>query len=91
MIHIILAIRDIKTNAYFTPQYVKSVSGFVRQLGDDINSPNIPENTLASTMARHPEDFEVKRLGTWDDETAQTYLEEHTQVCVLSTLKDTTK
>lgn len=86
MKHYIVAIRDIKTNSYFTPQYVKSIGGYVRQVSDEINSPQQP-NTLAHTMSIHPEDFEVYQLGTWDDETAAHTTDEKTQICVLTTLK----
>lgn len=86
MKHFIVAIRDIKTNSYFTPQYVKSVGGYLRQVGDEINTPQQP-NTLAHTMATHPEDFEIYQLGTWNDEDARYLVDEQTQLCVLTSLK----
>lgn len=86
MLHIVLAIRDIKTNTYFIPQFVKSVGGFIRQLADEINQPQQP-NTIADTMGKHPEDFEVFRLGTWEDEDATWTPEKMTQVCAVSALK----
>lgn len=86
MLHIIVTIRDIKTDSYFTPQFVKSLGGYIRQLGDDING-QVPAGTLAETMKQHPEDFEVYRLGTWDDENAVFHPETKTQICVISSLK----
>lgn len=86
MQYIVVTIRDIKTDSYFTPQFVKNLGGYIRQVSDEINGPQQP-NTLADTMAKHPEDFEIYRLGTWDDDTAKWTPEEHTQVCVISSLK----
>lgn len=85
MKHTIVCIRDIKTNSYFVPQYIKSVGGFLRQMGDELNGPQNP-NTVAETMSKHPEDFELYQLGTWDDETGQYELTEKTQLCVVSSL-----
>lgn len=86
MLHIVLSIRDIKTDTYFQPQFVKSLGGFIRQLADEINSPQQP-NSLADTMSKHPEDFEVYRLGTWEDQDGAWTSEKQTQVCVISSLK----
>lgn len=83
---IIVTIRDIKTDSYFTPHYVKNVGGYIRQLSDDINGQVTP-NSIAETMAKHPEDFEVYRLGTWDDATGEFHAEPKTQICVVSSLK----
>lgn len=92
MKHKIVTIRDIKTNTYFVPQFVRSVGGFLRQLSDEINSPQ-QTNTLADTMSKHPEDFEVFEIGEWDD-TDGSFDTPHdashtmaTQLCVLSSLK----
>lgn len=87
MQHIVVTIRDIVNDSYFTPQYVKSLGGFLRQLSDEINSPQQNPNSVAETMSKHPEDFEVYRLGTWDDADAEYTPEKKTQVCVISSLK----
>lgn len=83
----IVAIRDIKTDSFFTPQYIRSIGGFLRQLSDEINSPQ-QSNSVAASMANHPEDYEVIKLGTWDDQTAKyTIDDEWTQLTAVSSLK----
>lgn len=67
MLYAVVAIRDIKTDSFFPPQMVRSIGGFLRQLGDDIQQPR--PDTLADTMKKHPDQFEVHELGSWDDET----------------------
>ena len=84
MKYAIVAIRDIKTDSYFPPQFVRSVGGFLRQLGDDINNPR--PDTLAATMHAHADDFEVYQLGEWDDQDASYQLEKQ-QICAVGNLK----
>lgn len=85
MKHAIVSIRDIKTNSYFVPQYVKSIGGFLRQMSDELNGPQQP-HSVAETMAKHPEDFEVYQLGWWDDETAEHEILDKKQLCVVTSL-----
>lgn len=65
----IVAIRDTKTDSFFTPQFVRSIGGFLRQLGDDITRPQ--PGTIAETMKLHPDQFEAWHLGDWEDETGE--------------------
>lgn len=69
MLHNVIAILDLNTNTYLTPNYLRSAAAFLRQIGDDLNAPDIQPGTIADTMAKHPEDFEIHLLGSWDDET----------------------
>lgn len=64
----IVTIRDLKTNTYSAPQFIHSIGGYLRGMGDVVNGPK--ENDLA----KHPEDFEVWHLGTWCDNTGQWHL-----------------
>lgn len=83
----IVAIRDIKTDSFFTPQYVRHAGAFLRQLQDEINTAQQP-NTVAASMAAHPEDYEVIELGTWEDQTGRYEIhDEWKQVTAVSNLK----
>lgn len=80
----IIAIRDIKTDSYFPPQFVRSTGGFLRQLGDDIQQPQ--PGTLAETMKKHPDQFEIYQLGEWEDETGVFSDNNHRRLTVVSDL-----
>lgn len=85
MKYAIVAIRDIKTDSYFPPQFVRSIGGFLRQLADDLGTPQ--PGTLAETMSKHPGDFEVYHLGDWDDQNGTFDTTDNKQLCVVSNLK----
>lgn len=88
MIKKLVAIRDTKTDTFFDPQTVRHTMAFIRQLQDDINSPNLPANSLADTMSKHPDQFEVYELAEWDDETGE-YTGTKKQICSVGDLKQT--
>lgn len=61
---IVCAVRDIKANLYDRPFYAQSVGSAVRSFGDEVVRED-PNNMLH----KHPYDFELYQLGTYDDET----------------------
>lgn len=61
----ILVMRDITANVFGQPNFVASVGGAIRGFADQVNDPK--RDTVVS---QHPEDFELYKLGTYDDETA---------------------
>ena len=82
MIMQIVAIRDMKANVWSQPQFVPSIGSYLRQLGDEVNSPR--ENNV---LHNHPEDFESWHLGHYNDETGQIeLLPQRKQLCALSSL-----
>lgn len=64
----IVCLRDIKTEAHTTPQFVPHIESWRRALSDAINKPD--QQTAQLDFVKHPEDFEAYHLGEWDDNTA---------------------
>lgn len=66
MILQIVVIRDIKANCYAQPYYATSIGAVIRGFGDEVNKQD-EQNMLY----KHPEDFELYRLGDYDDSNAK--------------------
>lgn len=60
----IVAIRDRQLDAYAQPAFVPALGLAVRQFGDEVANPQSPLN-------KHPEDFALYQLGTYNDATGQ--------------------
>lgn len=61
----VVAIKDEKSEAYGTPNFVTAVGVAVRGFSDEINRP-ADDNVLY----RHPDDFVLYHLGEYDDKYA---------------------
>lgn len=61
----IVALRDTVANVYGQPMFVASIGGAIRSFGDQCQGEPTDQNQLA----KHPGDFEMWHLGTYDDET----------------------
>lgn len=59
----VLAIRDLKADAYMTPFFAHNVGAAVRDFGDQV------KDQKSGVLNRHPEDFELVSLGSYDDQT----------------------
>lgn len=59
---VILAIRDIRADVHGVPMFVPNIPAALRNLSDQVNTPG-QDNMLY----RHPEDFEVMEIGTFND------------------------
>lgn len=68
---IIVAIRDRAVDAFFRPVFAPTIGVAVRSFQDEINRQD-PNNELA----KHPEDYDLYQLGTFDEETGRFYQEE---------------
>lgn len=79
---IVLVMRDIKANLHMAPMFVPNIFAAQRDLADMINEKKQPEAWI-----RHPEDFELKKIGEWDSETAEYTACKPEQICVLDSLK----
>lgn len=66
MIHQVFAVRDVKLGAYNVPMFAKTVGLMQRSFEDEVNRKD--DNNL---MARHPEDYWLFHLGSYDDENGQ--------------------
>ncbi len=58
----ICTIYDSKAEAYHTPLFFQSKGQAVRSFSDAVNEP-----TQKSEIARHPEDFTLFIIGTFDE------------------------
>lgn len=63
-IHITVSIRDQQLAAYGRPWYAPTTGSAIRSFQDEANNPD-------SMIHKHPEDYELVQLGTFDDETGQ--------------------
>lgn len=61
MLHVFV-LRDIKADVFGSPVFVASVGGFIRDLQDQVNSPNSD-----SMLYKHPADFHLMKLGSFDN------------------------
>lgn len=62
----IVVIRDIKANVYGAPMFVGTIGGAIRSFGDECQ-----KDSTDNMLSKHPEDFELFKLGEYDDATAQ--------------------
>lgn len=83
MMYEIVAVRDIRTNAYSQPQFVphqgQAIRGFGDQCMDSTNNNNL--------MAKHPEDFELYYLGQFNDQNGRFEQLDPVQIAVGSNYK----
>lgn len=79
----IIAVRDIKANCFrFIPLYVHHLGAAIRDFGDQCRDEK-------SELSKHPEDYELYHLGTWDDSTGETIpVTPHRQIAVGSNYAD---
>lgn len=62
MKHNVFSIYDSKANAYLPPFFLPTVAMAVRAFSDCVNSDD-------HQFGKHPSDFTLWHLGTWDDAT----------------------
>lgn len=61
---VVVAIRDRALDAFMQPWFVPSEGLAIRAFQDEVNNKDAPMN-------KHPEDYELFRIGTFDDRTGQ--------------------
>lgn len=64
IIYHILVVRDRSADVYGTPSFHLSVGAAARGFSDEVNRAD-----ANNVMYRHPEDFDLFELGTYDDTT----------------------
>lgn len=62
---VVMCARDIKVGVYARPFFVNTVAQAVRSFQDEAR-----RDAADNQLNRHPEDFELFELGTWDEDTA---------------------
>lgn len=63
---VVVGIRDSAMDAYMRPLVFPHQNVAIREFSDAVNR-NDPENA----MYQHPEDYELHKLGLWDDRTGE--------------------
>ena len=64
MIQVIISVKDTAAQAFGRPVFVPTTAVGVRSFRDEVNRKDSSDD-----MARHPDDFELYELGTFDDST----------------------
>ncbi len=64
MIQVIVSVKDSAAQAFGRPIFVPAVAVAIRSFRDEVNRKDSTED-----MARHPDDFELYELGSFDDST----------------------
>ena len=64
MLQVIVSVKDTAAQAFGRPIFVPAIPVAVRSFRDEVNRKDSTED-----LARHPEDFELYELGSFDDAT----------------------
>lgn len=64
MLHNVFAVRDTKAEAFNTPFYLPTIAQAIRAFSDEARSDG-------SMIAKHPEDYVLFHLGSYDDANAR--------------------
>lgn len=62
MILHIVAVRDIKADCFGQPNFVPNTGASIRSFGDQC------QDEKSGVLYQHPEDFELYKLGTYNDQ-----------------------
>lgn len=66
MLQVIVSVKDTAAQAFGRPIFVPTIGVAIRSFRDEINRPDSNED-----LAKHPSDFELYELGSFDDSTGQ--------------------
>lgn len=66
MIYAVLSVRDSALNAFGRPVFVAATGAGIRSFADEVNRVD-----AQNEMNKHPGDFELFELGTFDDSTGR--------------------
>lgn len=83
MILVIVSVKDTAAQAFGRPIFVPSTAVAVRSFRDEVNRKDSNED-----MAKHPEDFELYELGSFDDSDGVISVNEPRLVARAKDLKD---
>jgi len=66
MVYVMVSVRDAKTEAFGRPFFVQSDGQAIRSFDDEVN-----RSAEDNIMHHHPEDFQLFKIGTFDDSTGR--------------------
>lgn len=72
---IMVAIKDRALNAYMRPFFAQTKGQAIRMFNDEINNRESP-------MFKHPDDYDLYYLATWDDDTGETTEQKPEQLAI---------
>lgn len=61
----VVAVRDRAADVFGVPQFVASIGGAIRSFGDQVRAED-----KNNPLNQHPEDFDLFKIGSYDDATA---------------------
>lgn len=64
MIQVIISVKDTAAQAFGRPIFVPTTAVAVRSFRDEVNRKDSTDD-----MSRHPDDFELYEIGSFDDST----------------------
>lgn len=64
MNQVIVSVKDTAAQAFGRPVFVPAIAVAIRSFRDEVNRKDSTED-----LARHPDDFELYELGSFDDST----------------------
>lgn len=64
MVLVVVSVRDSAVDAYSRPFYVPTIGMAVRSFQDEVNNPESP-------MYKHPADYTLFELATFDEDTGK--------------------
>jgi hypothetical protein len=73
MLHCVVAVFDKAVQAYAKPMFVPALGAALRAFEDEVIRPD-------SEMGKHPEDYAMFHIGTYDDSSAE--LEKIEPLCI---------
>lgn len=77
MHHIIVAVRDRQLNAFLRPFTAATRGQAIRAFSDEVNRPD-------SDLAKHPADYELYELGTFEETSGKLLPNEQPQQLALA-------
>lgn len=66
MKYYVVCVRDRAADVFGAPNFVVSIGGAIRSFSDEINR----EGDANNMFNKHPDDFDLYKLGLFDDQTA---------------------
>lgn len=77
MKYLVFSVRDRSADCFGQPMFGVSKGGVIRSFGDEVNRVDVGNN-----LNKHPEDFDLYYLGTFDDATGTFEVSRPEQIAV---------
>lgn len=71
----IFAVKDRALNAFMTPWFAQTVNQAIRMFQDEVNNPQ-------GQMIKHPDDYDLYHLGSWNDDNGNFTNIENDQIAI---------